>query len=494
MSILMPTMSYDPFNSHSYASALFDPQDHYLQPAAFSPTASYAPTHPFPVDPRWFNNTSLSGHHSGAVTAPLQFSHIEHSDINHPHSQTDQLALSPSSTLAPIPPLSGFRNRSRSMSNRPRSLTNSSSFSSTRQHRRQTGPVRGASTNNNNAVANTSTPSLPVSPSLGAIQAAAATIAAQSPTPYMSSPSLPHSSSQDEPESRAPKRRRLTNDTPSHLHVFQSATGLTEPPQPILSPTHHHLQQQHHHQLPPLHVTHIHGHHHLHDFAAGQTWAGPPTSDHLPHGVHPDQHGYPWAVGLSSYYSPEAVSDHQHHQHLVDHSLPGSDVSQPQLLPYPSPSGVYLPSPASPALDTPNSALSTSHFPIRKLEPDSPILLAEAPDTEAFEHSPTEFPPRPYPGGPDAKSPWTPVKHVGKIYGSRLEQMPAIETRLAKLEDQLDHYLDVRAAQSLKNSQLPGLNFDNPSIQFKPTGPCRVFGGRIWPTALARRVRRTPRD
>jgi hypothetical protein len=96
------------------------------------------------------------------------------------------------------------------------------------------------------------------------------------------------------------------------------------------------------------------------------------------------------------------------------------------LLPYPSPTvagAAYYASPASPGLDTPNSALSTSHFPIRKLEPESPILLAEALDTDAFEHSPTEFPPRAYPGGPDAKSPWTPVKQTGKIYGSRLEQV-----------------------------------------------------------------------
>jgi hypothetical protein len=106
-------------------------------------------------------------------------------------------------------------------------------------------------------------------------------------------------------------------------------------------------------------------------------------------------------------------------------------------------------------------------------------------------HAPTEFPPRPY---EDGKSPWTPVKVVGKIYGSRLEQMPAIEARLAKLEDSLDHYLDVRAAQALKNSVLPGLEYDQPSVETKPIGPCRMFGGRIWPTALARRVRRTPRD
>jgi hypothetical protein len=72
--------------------------------------------------------------------------------------------------------------------------------------------------------------------------------------------------------------------------------------------------------------------------------------------------------------------------------------------------------------------------------------------------------------------------------------MPAIEARLAKLEDSLDHYLDVRAAQAVKNSVLPGLEYDQPSVETKPMAPSRVFGGRIWPTALARRVRRTPRD
>lgn len=72
--------------------------------------------------------------------------------------------------------------------------------------------------------------------------------------------------------------------------------------------------------------------------------------------------------------------------------------------------------------------------------------------------------------------------------------MPAIENRLAKLEDQLDHYLDVRAAQSLKNSLLPGLETQSAPMEFSPQGPCRLFGGRIWPTALARRVRRTQRE
>ena len=72
--------------------------------------------------------------------------------------------------------------------------------------------------------------------------------------------------------------------------------------------------------------------------------------------------------------------------------------------------------------------------------------------------------------------------------------MPALENRLAKLEDQLDHYLDVRAAQSLRNSLLPGLDAQSTPIEFAPLGRCRMFGGRIWPTALARRVRRTPRD
>ena len=109
---------YDPFNNTP--SYLFDNQEHYLQPAtAFSPT-SYATPHQFPVDPRWFN-TSFSGH---ATSAPHQFSPMTHSVITPPQLSTDLLSLSPSSTITPIPPLSGSRNRSRSMSNRFRSFNN----------------------------------------------------------------------------------------------------------------------------------------------------------------------------------------------------------------------------------------------------------------------------------------------------------------------------------------------------------------------------------
>jgi hypothetical protein len=64
------------------------------------------------------------------------------------------------------------------------------------------------------------------------------------------------------------------------------------------------------------------------------------------------------------------------------------------------------------------------------MEPDSPRLLDDndvsvlvQPSFDSFEHGPTEFPPRAYPGGVDAKSPWVPTKQVGKIFGSRLEQV-----------------------------------------------------------------------
>jgi hypothetical protein len=176
--------------------------------------------------------------------------------------------------------------------------------------------------------------------------------------------------------------------------------------------------------------------------------------------------------------------------------LAGSDASQSTSLPYPSPIVAGPEYFASPEPEAPMSAVST-HFHFQKMEPESPsprLLEDVQPSFDSFEHGPTEFPPRAYPGGVDAKSPWVPTRQVGKIFGSRLEQMPAIENRLAKLEDQLDRYLDRRASQSLKNSLLPGLDTHNPPIEFAPLGPCRMFGGRIWPTALARRVRRTPRD
>lgn len=231
---------------------------------------------------------------------------------------------------------------------------------------------------------------------------------------------------------------------------------------------------------------------HPHGYPPAQTWAGPPSAgaEHLPHGVSPDPHSYSqWPVLPLPYYATDPASE----SHLHDVSLPSSDHSQTQMLPYPSPTVVgptFFSSALSPELETPHS----TQFAVPKFESESPRLvqgLLDEDEGETIEHGPTEFPPRPY---QDNKSPWTPVKVPGKIYGSRLEQMPAIETRMARLENQIDQYLDVRAAQALKNSQLPGLDFDQPSIEFKPMGPCRMYGGHIWPTALARRVRRTPRD
>lgn len=42
-------------------------------------------------------------------------------------------------------------------------------------------------------------------------------------------------------------------------------------------------------------------------------------------------------------------------------------------------------------------------------------------DHQAFEHGPTDLPPRPYIGGPDASSPWKPRKNLGTIPGSALD-------------------------------------------------------------------------
>ena len=42
-------------------------------------------------------------------------------------------------------------------------------------------------------------------------------------------------------------------------------------------------------------------------------------------------------------------------------------------------------------------------------------------DSQVFEHGPTDLPPRPYIGGPDAASPWKPRKNLGTIPGSALD-------------------------------------------------------------------------
>ncbi|KAG8833387.1 hypothetical protein FRC18_003689 [Serendipita sp. 400] len=477
MSILMPPMhslsQFDPFHSQAYpTAALFEAQEHYFQPAVYSPIG-YATMHPFPVDPRWFN-TSLSGH---ASAAPLPFSAITTSDnIIPPHTPTDVLSLSPSSTIAPIP-LSGSRDRSRSMSNRIRSLTNSSNNNNTshatRLSRQSTGSQRIA-----RRATVSSSPSL-AAPHLQTPSAVHSPTGLPPPPPYMQSPTL--HSPEDGHETRATKRRRTNDHDSSHLHTH-TFTVVPEPPL-LLTQT----------QTP--HLSQIHAHHA--GYAHMQTWAGPSSADPVSHGVG-SQHGFAqWPVVPMAYFET-----HDHHHAMRDDTAPlGS--SEPHLLQFQSPTNtiqgpLLYPSP-SPDVDTPSVNPSQA---FRKMEPESPQLHEHEHEhehvpvesVEPFEHGPTEFPPRPYAGGVTAISPWTYVKPVGKIYGSRLEQMPAIETRLAKLEDQMDQYLDLRASHALRKSQLPGLDFAAPLMEFGPRAPCRMFGGRIWPTALARRVRRTPRD
>lgn len=41
--------------------------------------------------------------------------------------------------------------------------------------------------------------------------------------------------------------------------------------------------------------------------------------------------------------------------------------------------------------------------------------------SDTFEHGPTDLPPRPYIGGPDATSPWKPRKNLGTIPGSAMD-------------------------------------------------------------------------
>jgi hypothetical protein len=68
--------------------------------------------------------------------------------------------------------------------------------------------------------------------------------------------------------------------------------------------------------------------------------------------------------------------------------------------------------------------------------------------------------------------------------------MPALENRVARLEEGIDRLLDHRAEQALKNSQLPGVDFEHPPILAPERSPSRMFSGKIWPSALTRRVKR----
>ncbi|THH03333.1 hypothetical protein EW145_g6346 [Phellinidium pouzarii] len=86
---------------------------------------------------------------------------------------------------------------------------------------------------------------------------------------------------------------------------------------------------------------------------------------------------------------------------------------------------------------------------------------------QAFDHGPTDLPPRAYIGGPDATSPWKPRKNLGTIPGSALDYLPVVESRMARLERALDAYVQYRGEKAMQNSVLPGMgvedsDFDDP--------------------------------
>jgi hypothetical protein len=82
----------------------------------------------------------------------------------------------------------------------------------------------------------------------------------------------------------------------------------------------------------------------------------------------------------------------------------------------------------------PAAVFSPSQFPHRRASggipvgtgPAAPVLMEQVIDVsgeDRFEHGPSEFPPKPYPGGENAKSPWWPTRKTEKLYGSRLDQV-----------------------------------------------------------------------
>lgn len=76
--------------------------------------------------------------------------------------------------------------------------------------------------------------------------------------------------------------------------------------------------------------------------------------------------------------------------------------------------------------------------------------------TDAFEHGPTDLPPRPYIGGPDATSPWKPRKNLGTIPGSAMDYLPVVEARMNRLEGSLNAYVEYRGQRAIQNAVLPG--------------------------------------
>ena len=64
--------------------------------------------------------------------------------------------------------------------------------------------------------------------------------------------------------------------------------------------------------------------------------------------------------------------------------------------------------------------------------------------------------------------------------------MPALEHRVARLEEDIARLLDYRAEQALKNSQLLGVDCEHPPILALERSPSRMFNGKIWPFTFTR--------
>ncbi|KLO18322.1 hypothetical protein SCHPADRAFT_130989 [Schizopora paradoxa] len=79
-------------------------------------------------------------------------------------------------------------------------------------------------------------------------------------------------------------------------------------------------------------------------------------------------------------------------------------------------------------------------------------------DFQAFDHGPTDLPPRQYLGGPDAHSPWKPRKNLGTIPGSALDYLPILEDRINRLERAVQGYLGYRGQLAIKNATVQGLD------------------------------------
>ncbi|KZS93314.1 hypothetical protein SISNIDRAFT_485581 [Sistotremastrum niveocremeum HHB9708] len=78
-----------------------------------------------------------------------------------------------------------------------------------------------------------------------------------------------------------------------------------------------------------------------------------------------------------------------------------------------------------------------------------------------FKHAPTELPPKMYPGGVSATSPFKPERLEGTIPASMMDSLPRLEARFDRLENAIARYADERARKALQNSRVAGLDSDD---------------------------------